>query len=320
MQSVTALSADVRHAARVATAFSGASALLFAATIAAGAYATEHVAPTLDVYGWSILAGSATAALTAAYMLLAARDRILLRTGLWFGHAYAHHHLTRGALEGVPLDTLADEERSLRTVHTALLNGTIARRMDAICLPLVWLALTSIHPMYAIATASVAGILIGAGRVLCGRPDQDAAHVALGEIAQSDNPRAGDIDAWEIQNRAVIAYAYADGKRNTVRHIVLGILAIVAAAAFILGTAYLLQLGSITLLGAAAAALLQLRHASVALSYAADATARGRTRHAANALRSARLTALEGPQYTTHQPSAPRYVAPGPTLVVRHAA
>ena len=90
MRSVTALSADVRRATRSAMTFSCVSAALFAATIAVGAHTFNASAAMFDAQGWSLLVAIAVAALSTSYLLLVARDRILLRTGLWFGHVYAH--------------------------------------------------------------------------------------------------------------------------------------------------------------------------------------------------------------------------------------
>lgn len=320
MRSVTALSADVRRAARAAAALSCASAALFAATIAAGAYAAEFAAATLDADGWSVLAGSAVASLAAAYLLLTARDRILLRTGLWFGHVYAHHHLTCGALAGAPASTLAADERSLRTIHSALVDGTAARRMDAIWLPLAWAALASIHPAHAIAAAAFAGTVIVVGRLFKSRADVDASPVTLGELGVTDYPAAANIDAWEVRNRAAVAGTYANEKRKAARHAALGVVATVSAVALGLGTVLLLQQGSTTMLGAAAAALLHMRHAMVALAHAAGATARDRVLHAASRLTQARMASLEVPQQTSQRFPASRSFAPEPTLDFGHAA
>jgi hypothetical protein len=320
MRSVTALSADVRRATRVATALSGASALLLALTAIGGLYAIETIALFLDMQGWSLLAGSAAAATIAAIVLRAARDRILLRTGLWFGHVFAHHHLTCSTLADAPTVALAADERAFRVIHAALVNGTIARRMDTLWLPVMWAALAIIHPALAAAAALFAGILIAAGSLAASKSDADVAPVVLGELVRAVYPTAASIDAWEIQNRAAVAALYATQKRTASRRIILGALTAMAALALALVTAWLAQDGNITLAAAMTAAALQIRHAAVALAYASDATARAGVKRAALGLAETRIAAREAPRRAGPRHAMPRTYGLDPTHDVLHAA
>lgn len=303
--------------------FSCVSAALFAATIAVGAHTFNAAAVLFDAQGWSILAAMVLSALSAAYLLLAARDRILLRTGLWFGHVYAHHHLSHSALTGTAANALIADERSLRTIHAALASGMFARRMDVIGLPMIWLALAVIHPLHAIAAVAIAGVVVFTGNLFASHAADWTEPVTLSELGQvglSDAPTATVIDAWEVQNRAAIAANYRAEKRASTRHSAFGLLTVIATVALGIGTAWLLQQGKLTSIGAAAAALLHLRHATVVLVYAADATARGRTKFAAGLLTEARYAAREtAPQPSRRTPHA-RPHAVEPTFDVRHAA
>ena len=142
----------------------------------------------------------------------------------------------------------------------------------------------------------------------------------LGQLGQTDAPSANVIDVWEVQNRAAIAASYRDGKRSSARRSALGILTALATVALGIGTAWLLQQGKITAIGAAAAALLHLRHTAVVLAYAADATARRRATFAARHLTEARYAARETAQQPSRRTPHSRPRAVEPNLDVRHAA
>jgi ABC-type protease/lipase transport system fused ATPase/permease subunit len=212
MRLVIGLSPDIRRATRVAAAFSGlAAALVVCAVLFGRQVVVWHSA--LDQFGISLLTMSIVLLLLCSVALIAIREQILLRTGIWFGHAFAHQHLARRANDGATLDRITTDERAIRAIQSALVDGYAGKRADALWLPVYWLGLASIDPTYG-ALAVAAACTFGLTAFLLGRKRTvSAKYVTLYQLHRTQNVASTDIDQWEQSNRAATSVTY----RNAIR-------------------------------------------------------------------------------------------------------
>jgi ABC-type protease/lipase transport system fused ATPase/permease subunit len=319
MRSVTRLSADVSRAIRIASAFTGLGELAFAAAMAGGVSMAPFVATNTDQMGWSMLAGAVIGLVAVAAVMIAARDRILLRTGLWFGHAYAHQHLRHCAAGGATLDALSSDERALRAIRSTLTDGPARARLDALWLPVLWAALAFIDFAHGIAAVAIAGLILLVLMGLGGRKTDQSAATVLAEAAEGYRPVRDTIERWEVLNRASVGAAYRRGKRQSALRAALVLVLSLVTAAVLAAIAWTLQAGHITYWSAAGVLILQARSALVMAAYARHLSALRDMRASAEALATSRLSVME--RGTTERGRfVPHVVSTHHSFDVRHAA
>jgi hypothetical protein len=268
MRSVTHLSVDVRRAMRAATAASGASAVLFVIAVLGAQYAYGHIVPILDTTSIYVLATCLAGILATALALDIIRDRILLRTGLWFGHAYAHHHLVRRATQGASRAQIAIDEQAFRVVQSALIGGFAAYRAAALWLPIYCLGLAAIDPLQSV--ISVVGLCaLGlmarvATRLARDHTDRISVHVLC------DNPTVAttDIDRWEQRNRVATFATYRHGLRVARYRVAMGVMTASCLVILSAEMVWRLQTDVLTLMDVLCCAGLQVRCWMVAWTYA----------------------------------------------------
>jgi hypothetical protein len=174
----------------------------------------------------ALLAGVAAIAAGGAVALAAARDRILLRAGLWLDHTLGHHMLANGARLGTPPAELKRNADALALLSTALADRAIVAALEAPWVPAVLVAMALLHPIMAAVAAVFAALLVLATlrqaapiRRLTEQKAQAGENTATWWLAETLEPAdarlgAGVADRWERLNRAHIAAAYALGSRT----------------------------------------------------------------------------------------------------------
>ena len=178
-------------------------------------------AASLETLALLVLIAAGTVALWTC--IAAARDRILLRAGLWLDHTLGRRMLEEGERLSVPPAELEKDVDALSVFAGALAERTLVPALDAPWLGLPVAALALLHPMMGAVAASCAAILVvvslAQARPL-GRLARQVAQARKGTatwwLAATLSPSlpAGAAGEWEQLDRAHITNAYALGKRS----------------------------------------------------------------------------------------------------------
>jgi ABC-type protease/lipase transport system fused ATPase/permease subunit len=142
-------------------------------------------------------------------VLIEVRDRIVLRTGLWFQHMAGRALLQEGLTHERARPILLDDQHALRRLAAAATAPAAAARLDASLVALPLILLTAIAPLL--------GLLVGTTTVMAGllilRARRQLAAV-LPKVAHAET--AAD-DAWRLlaHNAAMLSRSgLADGMQN----------------------------------------------------------------------------------------------------------
>ena len=178
----------------------------------------------------------------------AARDRILLRAGLWLDHTVGRRLLEEGERHAVPPAELEMDMDALAAFTGALAERTLVPALDAPWLALSVLALALLHPMMGAVAALFAGLVVvvalaqarSLGR-LARQADQARKGAATWWLAATLSPSlpAGAAGEWEQLDRAHVAGAYALGKRSALLQDASGLLRATAQVALVAVGAWL---------------------------------------------------------------------------------
>jgi biotin carboxyl carrier protein len=251
----------------------------------------------------------------------AARDRILLRAGLWLDHTLGRRLLEDGEKRGTPPAELETDMDALATFSAALAERTLVPALDAPWLMLSVVALGLLHPVMGVMAASCGALLLVVSLAQVrplGRMARQVAEArqatATWWLAATLSPSlpAGAAGEWEQLDRAHIAGAYALGKRSALLQDASGLLRAGAQVGLVAVGAWLVigqeltlaALIACVLINAILLALLERLIGALSLSY----TAITAHRHLAN------LTKREMPQSTAASTPASN---PVPCLNVR---
>ena len=215
---------QVRRALVAAFVLGGAAFLLQMALPLYALHVVEGAAAAASFGTLAQLSLIAAIAAGAAIALAAARDRILLRAGLWLDHTLGQHMLADGARLGTPPAELKKRGEAL-----ALLSGALADRAIVAALEAPWAlaALAGImllHPIMGAVAGLFASLLAlvmlkqaAQVRRLAQHKTQAGESTATWWLAETLAPAAplpaAAAGQWERLNRAHIAAAYALGKR-----------------------------------------------------------------------------------------------------------
>lgn len=174
----------------------------------------------------ALLSLIAAIAAGAAIALTAARDRILLRAGLWLDHTLGHHMLANGARLGTAPAQLKKNADALALLSGALADRAIVAALEAPWVPAMLVAMALLHPIMGTIAAVFASLLLlatlrqaAAIRRLAEQKAKAGENTATWWLAETLGPadarlEAGVADRWERLNRAHIAAAYALGSRT----------------------------------------------------------------------------------------------------------
>src|SRR5207344_3130924 len=92
--------------------------------------------------------------------ITAARDRILLRAGLWLDHTLGRRMLEDGERLGTPAAKLEKDIEALAAFTAALAERTLVPALDAPWLALAVVALGLLHPLMGAVAAACAALLL----------------------------------------------------------------------------------------------------------------------------------------------------------------
>lgn len=211
--------------------------------------AVDGASRGLSLETLGLLALIAGAGLLARTCISAARDRVLLRTGLWLEHTLGREMLEAGVRLGSPPEELEKRTRALGAVAEALSERTVVAALEAPWLALSLGALALLHPLMAAAAAVPVAILL----VLALRKTASLGRLAeqRGEtrdvirtwwLAAALAPRlgAGAIEEWDVVNGARIARAYALGRRSALFQDLARLIRACAQVTFIVAGAWLM--------------------------------------------------------------------------------
>ena len=217
---------QVRRALVAAFVLGGAAVLLQMALPLYALHVVESAAAAASFETLALLSLIALIAAGAAIALAAARDRILLRGGLWLDHTLGHHMLANGARLGTAPAQLKKNADALALLSGALADRAIVAALEAPWVSAVLVAMALLHPVMAAVAAVFASLLLLATlrqaaptRRLAEQKAQAGENSATWWLAETLGPadarlEAGVADRWERLNRAHIAAAYALGRRT----------------------------------------------------------------------------------------------------------
>jgi hypothetical protein len=242
------LLAQVRRALCAAFALAGFASLLQLALPFYALHVFESATPAANLQTVALLAFAAACAGAVLIAVVAARDRIVLRAGLWVDHTLGAHILASGPRLGAPSAEIAGNSSALARLARALTDRTIVAALDAPWSPLMLLALALLSPILAAVAAGFAALLVlvtfaqarKIGR-LAAREADAAVRVSQWWAATVSSPserplRTDAPGQWERLNRTRIAAAYALSRRGAILGDVAGLVKIGAQIAWLVAT------------------------------------------------------------------------------------
>lgn len=221
MQTSRTLLGQVRRALLVAFLFGGCSSLLALVLPLCLFHALESAIPSASLHTLALLGVMATIASLARFCVLGARDRILLRAGLWIEHALGRQILDHGAQLGRRPADVADDARAVEGLAGGLREGAITPALEAPWVVLSLAALALLHPVMAVAVVPAVALL---GTALVQTPRlrrmaeqrerafEDVRTWWLAACLSSSLPAAAPGE-WEVLDRTRIARTWALGRR-----------------------------------------------------------------------------------------------------------
>jgi hypothetical protein len=220
--------------------------------------------PAASLETLTLLALTAGVAVLTRACVVAARDRILLRAGLWLEHTLGAHLLEDGARRGTPTAELHKDARALALFAAALTERAAIPLLEAPWVLLFPGVLTLLHPLMGAVAALSAAMLVGVALAQPGRlgglflqrhqASEDAATWWLAAGLAPGLPD-GAASEWALIDRARIAGAYALGKRAAMLRDLSGLAGMGAQVALVAVGAWLVMVHELTLAALFAAVL-----------------------------------------------------------------
>lgn len=220
---------QVRRALFVAFLFSGCINILMLATPLYILQVFETVVPLASLETLVVLTAIAGGAILSLGLIELARDRILLRAGLWLDHELGQHLLENGLKGGVPPSEMKADARALEQFRAFLTSPAITPIFDAPWVPIFLLILFLLHPVIGMVAAAAAAFLLLAALIqawAAGRVQKDIGNASEraeqwwmtlagnGNLFGAQGLASGATSQWERYNRAQIAGSYSLGKRT----------------------------------------------------------------------------------------------------------
>lgn len=227
--------AQIRRAVLVAFLFSGCINVLMLATPIYTLQIFEHVVPTGSLETLMVLTAIVAAAVAALALIETARDRIMLRAGVWIDHELGQHILENGLKSRSAPADLRGDARALARLRAFLTSPATMPLFDAPFVPLFLLILIALHPMIGLVAASAAVILLTTAllhSLTTARLQQETGQSAeradgwwstvagQGPLAGALGLGPGATAQWEYFNRGQIAGSYSLGKRSNFAKVV----------------------------------------------------------------------------------------------------
>jgi biotin carboxyl carrier protein len=214
---------QVRRAVLAAFVLGGFASVLQLTLPLYALHAFESAVPAASLETLGLLALLAGGSVVTWVCVAAARDRILLRAGLWLDHTLGRRMLEEGERLGTSPAELEKDLDALAVFSGALAERAVVPALDAPWLVLSVAALALLHPMLGAVAASCAALLVVVSLAqarLLGRLAQQVAEARKGTatwwLAATLSPilPAGAANEWAQLDRVHIAGAYALGKRS----------------------------------------------------------------------------------------------------------
>ena len=214
---------QVRRALFAAFVLCGFASLLQLTLPLYALHAFESAIPAGSPETLALLALMAGGTVVIWACIAAARDRILLRAGLWLGHTLGQHMLAEGERLGTPPAELEKDDDALAVFAAALVDAAVVPILEAPWLALSVMVLGLLHPMMGAVAASCAVLIFFMSLVQArplGRLAQQVARARKGNatwwLAATLSPSLpiGAAREWEQLDRAHIAGAYRLGRRR----------------------------------------------------------------------------------------------------------
>ena len=214
---------QVRRALFVAFVLGGCASLLQLTLPLYALHAFESAVPAGSFETLGLLAAIAAGTVALWTCVTAARERILLRAGLWLDHTLGRRMLEEGERRGTPAAEIEKDVDALAVFSGALAERAVVPALDAPWLVLFVVALALLHPMMGVVAALGALLHVVVSLVQArplGRLAQQVAEAKKGTatwwLAATLSPAllAGAAKEWAQLDRAHITNAYAFGKRS----------------------------------------------------------------------------------------------------------
>ncbi|MCH9808671.1 MAG: type I secretion system permease/ATPase, partial [Alphaproteobacteria bacterium] len=136
--------------------FSGCINVLMLATPLYTLQIFENVVPVGSIETLLVLSAIVGAAVLAMALIEIARDRIMLRTGVWIDHELGQHILENGLKNHSQPADLKAEANALARLRAFLTSPAMMPLFDAPFVPLFLLILIALHPMIGLIAAAAA--------------------------------------------------------------------------------------------------------------------------------------------------------------------
>ncbi len=220
---------QIRRAVFVAFLFSGCINVLMLATPLYTLQIFENVVPVGSIETLLVLSAIVAAAVFAMALIEIARDRIMLRAGVWIDHELGQHILENGLKSHTSPSDLKAEANALARLRAFLTSPAMMPLFDAPFVPLFLLILIALHPIIGLIAAVAAVILLLtalAHTLTTARLQNETAKsgeradrwwstvASNGQMAGALGLGPGATGQWEQFNRAQIAGSYSHGKRS----------------------------------------------------------------------------------------------------------
>jgi hypothetical protein len=252
------LLAQVRRALCAAFVLSGFASLLQLVLPFYVLHIVESAVPASGLQTIALLALGALCAGAVLVAVVAARDRIVLRAGLWLDHTLGAHIIAGGMRCGRSPGEIAGSAAALGRLARVLTDRTVVPILEAPWLPLMLVALALLNPLLAGLAAGFAALLVlvtmAQARTSAGlsmREADAAAYIsqwwaATASVA-SDRPlRAEAPGQWEQLSRARVAAAYALCRRQVVLSDLTGLAKVASQIALIAVGAWLVAIHALS--------------------------------------------------------------------------
>ena len=213
---------QVRRAVLAAFVLGGFASLLQLTLPLYALHVFDSAVPAASLETLALLALIAAGTIALCTCITAARDRILLRAGLWLDHTLGRRMLEDGERLGTPAAKLEKDIDALAAFTAALAERTLVPALDAPWLALAVVALGLLHPLMGAVAAACAALLLAVSLTRArplGRLAQRVAVARKGTatwwLAATLSPSlpAGAAGEWEQLDRAHVSGGYALGKR-----------------------------------------------------------------------------------------------------------
>jgi ATP-binding cassette, subfamily C, bacterial len=203
---------QARNAIAACLFLSGLITVLMLATPYVTVLLFQTVLPSGNFEILGVLALIAIGAAVARSVTEAARDTILLRTGLWLDHHLGEYGFANGLKRARATADLTADHRALGALSTAISGGAVRALLNAIWAPALIAALFAIDTVFGSMAVggSIVFVLLSARMPAYGSSQPSDANTWVQQVlAAPAGIIGGAADTWERLNRTKIATSYS---------------------------------------------------------------------------------------------------------------